>query len=206
VIATFERRPNPFYNRALADLIHSDRVGLVDPQAPDLSIDEIVRLLLDEVHRLKATRVVIDSLSGFELAVAPTFRADFRESLARLVTALARVGVTVLMTSELEDRYTDLRFSPYGTAFLTDAIIVQRYIEVQSELRRVMAVVKVRGSAHSHELREFTISTDGIAIAEPLPDYVGLLGGRPTTRQAPERSELPGGANPLADTRAASPP
>ena len=35
------------------------------------------------------------------------------------------------MTSELEDRYTDLRFSPYGTAFLTDAIIVQRYIEVK---------------------------------------------------------------------------
>ena len=48
------------------------------------------------------------------------------------------------MTSELEDRYTDLRFSPYGTAFLTDAIIVQRYIEVDSRLRRVMAVVKVR--------------------------------------------------------------
>ena len=41
------------------------------------------------------------------------------------------------MTSELEDRYNDLRFSPYGTAFLTDAIIVQRYIEVDSRLQRV---------------------------------------------------------------------
>lgn len=181
VIAAFERRPNPFYNRALAELIRSDRVALVDPQAPDLSIDEIVRLLLDEIHRLKATRVVIDSLSGFELAIAPTFRADFRESLARLVMALAHAGVSVLMTSELEDRYTDLRFSPYGTAFLTDAIIVQRYIEVHSEIRRVMAVVKVRGSTHSHELREFTISTEGIRIGDKLPDYVGLLGGRPTT-------------------------
>ena len=100
---------------------------------------------MGEIRRLKASRVVIDSLSGFELALAPTFREDFRESLSRLVTALARAGVTVLMTSELEDRYTDLRFSPYGTAFLTDAIIVQRYIEVDSRLRRVMAVVKVRG-------------------------------------------------------------
>ena len=108
---------------------------------------------MSEIRRLKATRVVIDSLSGFELALAPTFREDFRESLSRLVTALAGTGVTVLMTSELEDRYTDLRFSPYGTAFLTDAIIVQRYIEVDSRLRRVMAVVKVRASAHSDELR-----------------------------------------------------
>lgn len=206
VIAAFERRPNAFYNPALADLIRSDRVGLVEPHAADLSIDEIVRLLLDEIQRLGATRVVIDSLSGFELAVAPTFRADFRESLARLVTTLARVGVTVLMTSELEDRYTDLRFSPYGTAFLTDAIIVQRYIEVQSELRRVMAVVKVRGSAHSHELREFTIASDGIRIADPLPNYVGLLGGRPTTREASNRSESPAESNPLADAHAALPP
>ena len=54
-----------------------------------------------------------------------------------MVSALATTGVTVLMTSELEDRYDDLRFSPYGTAFLTDAIIVQRYIEVDSQLKRV---------------------------------------------------------------------
>jgi circadian clock protein KaiC len=188
VILAFERRPTAFYNPVLAELIREDRVGLVDPSAPDLSVDEIVRLLLDEIHRLNATRVVIDSLSGFELAIAPTFRADFRESLARLMNPLAHAGVSVLMTSELEDRYTDLRFSPYGTAFLTDAIIVQRYIEVHSELRRVMAVVKVRGSSHSHALREFTISSEGIRVGDQLPAYVGLLGGRPTSRHAVDRS------------------
>ena len=135
------------------------------------------------MRRLKASRVVIDSLSGFELALAPTFREDFRESLSRLVSALASTGATVLMTSELEDRYDDLRFSPYGTAFLTDAIIVQRYIEVDSRLQRVMAVVKVRDSAHSNELRLFTIDDDGIRIGEMLADYEGLLGGRPTRRR-----------------------
>jgi circadian clock protein KaiC len=110
------------------------------------------------IKKINAKRVVIDSLSGFELAVAPSFREDFRESLSRMVTALASTGVTVLMTCEMEDRYGDLRFSPYGTAFMTDSIIVQRYIEVDSHLRRLIAVVKVRGSAHSHELREFTIN------------------------------------------------
>ena len=180
VIAVFEQRPNGSRNRAFAELIESDRVGLVDSRAPDLSIDEIVLLLLKEIRRLNATRVVIDSLSAFELALAPTFREDFRESLLRMVTALTGAGVAVLMTSELEDRYIDLRFSPYGTAFLTDAIIVQRYIEVESRLRRVMAVVKVRASAHSDELREFSIDDQGIQIGSGLPEQVGLLGGRPT--------------------------
>jgi len=88
----------------------------------------------------------------------------------------------VLMTSELEDRYTDLRFSPYGTAFLTDAIIVQRYIEVESRLLRIMAVVKVRASAHSDELRLYRIDDHGLQIGEMLSDQEGLLGGRPTRR------------------------
>ena len=184
VIAMFEQRPSHSQNATLARLIKSDKVGLVDSHAPDTSIDEIVQLLLGEIKRLKATRVVIDSLSGFELALAPTFREDFRESLSRMVTALTSVGVSVLMTSELEDRYTDLRFSPYGTAFLTDAIIVQRYIEVQSRLLRIMAVVKVRASAHSDELRLYRIDDKGLQIDDMLLDQEGLLGGRPTRRSS----------------------
>jgi circadian clock protein KaiC len=185
VIAAFEQRPNRERSRVLADLIASGNVCLLNSQAPDLSIDEIVFLLVAEIRRHNASRVVIDSLSGFELALAPTFRDDFRESLLRLVAALSQVGVTVLMTSELEDRYTDLRFSPYGTAFLTDAIIVQRYIEVESRLRRVTAVIKVRASAHSDDLREYTIDGDGIHIGQKLPDEEGLLGGRPTRKAGP---------------------
>jgi circadian clock protein KaiC len=148
-------------------------------------VDEISRLIIAEIGRLNASRVVLDSLSGFELAVAPTFRADFRESLAHMVSAIASTGVTLLMTSELEDRYTDLRFSPYGTAFLTDAIVVQRYIEVDSSLLRVMAVVKMHGSAHSKELRLFHIDDNGIHIDETVNNLEGILGGRPTQRLKP---------------------
>jgi circadian clock protein KaiC len=184
VIAAFEQHPNRSRDRALMALIESDRVGLVDNRTADLSIDEIILLLMREIQRLKASRVVIDSLSGFELALAPTFQDDFRESLLRLVTTLTGAGVTVLMTSELEDRYTDLRFSPYGAAFMTDAIVVQRYIEIDSRLLRVMAVVKVRASAHSNALREFTIDGEGIRVGEMLAGQEGLLGGRPTHRPA----------------------
>ncbi|HAT31240.1 MAG TPA: protein kinase [Janthinobacterium sp.] len=179
VIAAFEQHPKRSRKRAIADLIESGRIALVDTSALDLSIDEILLLLLNEIRRLKATRVVIDSLSGFELTLAPTFREDFRESMLRLVVSLTTVGVTVLMTSELEDRYTDLRFSPYGTAFLTDAIIVQRYVELGSRLQRVIAVVKVRGSDHSNELRQFSIDGNGIQVGAMLSDQEGLLIGNP---------------------------
>ena len=188
VIAVFEQHPDRVRNRTIAALIENGQIAVVDSRAPDLSIDEIVSLIRTQVRRLGASRVVIDSLSGFELALAPTFQPDFRESMLRLVTALAAEGVTVMMTSELEDRYTDLRFSPYGTAFLTDVIIVQRYIEVESRLLRLMAVVKVRASVHSNELRLFSIRDDGIHIGGMLLDQEGLLGGRPTKRRMAERS------------------
>ena len=84
--------------------------------------------LIDMITRMQAKRVVIDSLSGFEVALAPEFSKDFRGSLYRIVAEITGLGVTILMTSEQEDRYTDLRFSPFGSAFLADAIIVQRYI------------------------------------------------------------------------------
>lgn len=49
--------------------------------------------------------------------------------------------VTILMTSELEDRYTGLRFSPFGNAFLADAIIVQPYIEIEGQFKHAISVV-----------------------------------------------------------------
>lgn len=185
VIAAFEQRPMRARGPVMAELVAAGRIGVVDGRAAGLSVDEVSNLLIAEIRRLKATRVVIDSLSGFELALAPTFREDFRESLSRMVLALASTGATVLMTSELEDRYDDLRFSPYGTAFLTDAIIVQRYVEVDGRLLRVLAVAKVRDSAHSNELRLFTVEADGIHIGDMLRGYEGLLGGSPALRQRP---------------------
>lgn len=182
VIVAFEQTPGQSWLRSLEDMIEGRQIGLINVRALDLSVDEIVQRLTNLIKEMKATRVVIDSLSGFELAVAPTFREDFRESLFRMIAVLSGLGVTVLMTSELEDRYTDLRFSPYGAAFLTDAIIVQRYIEVESCLERVMSVVKVRGSSHSAEIRRFDITDKGIVIGDPVSDFEGILGGQPARK------------------------
>ena len=182
VIAVFEKRPSEYAQTSsgpIDQLVREGQVGIIHTRPLDLSIDETLHELTAAIHRLNARRVVIDSLSGFELALAPTFREDFRESLYRLVAVLTGMGITMLMTTELENSYIDLRFSPHGTAFLTDAIILQRYVELQGELTRVMAVVKVRASAHSKELRRFEISDGGLVVGERVANYQGLLSGSP---------------------------
>jgi circadian clock protein KaiC len=179
VIAAFEKTPARSHKVRLDELIASGEVGIIDTRTLDLSIDETLHALTALIERTGATRVVIDSISGFELALAPSFREDFRESLHRMIAVLTGMGAAVLMISELEDRYTDLRFSPYGAAFLTDAIIVQRYVELEGQLRRVMAVVKMRNSDHSHELRPYEITDAGIVIGPPTPGMEALLTGHP---------------------------
>jgi circadian clock protein KaiC len=180
VIAAFEKNPNQLTSPQLNALVGSGAVGVVNTHVLDLSLDEILHKMVAMILRMKAKRVVIDSLSGFEMALASMFREDFRESLHRLVSTLTDMGVTVLMTTEMEDRYAELRFSPYGNAFLADAILMQRYIELKGKLRRVLSVVKVRGSAHSNDIRFYDISADGISIGAGLEEFQGILSGKPT--------------------------
>jgi circadian clock protein KaiC len=185
VIAAFEKSPNQLLSRQLDTLIASGRVGVINTRTLDLSIDEILHDLVGMIKSMGAKRVVIDSLSGFELALASAFRDDFRESLYRMVAVLTAMGVTVLMTAELEDRYEVLRFSSYGNAFLADSIVMQRYVELEGQFKRVMSVVKVRASEHRKDIRFFDITADGVVIGAPLTQYVGILTGRPAASAAP---------------------
>jgi circadian clock protein KaiC len=186
VIAVFEKRPNEYLHttsrgKEFARFVEEEKLEIVYLRPLDLSIDETLTALREAVLRIGAKRAVIDSLSGLELALAPTFREDFRESLYRMVGALTGMGVTVVSTVELPDSFTSLPFSPHGTAFLSDAIIMQRYIELGGQLRRALAVVKVRGSQHSKDLREYEVDSHGsIVVGEALEAYEGLLTGAPT--------------------------
>lgn len=179
VIAAFEKTPNQLLDKKLYPLVKAGQVGVIDTRSLELSIDQTLHDLIEMINKMQAKRVVIDSLSGFDLALAPEFSENFRGSLYRMIAELTGMGVTVLMTSELEDRYTDLRFSPYGSAFLADAIIVQRYIEIDSQFKRVCSIVKVRGSEHSKDIRLFDITDAGIVIGETLSGYAGIMSGRP---------------------------
>ena len=186
MIAIFEERPQNYAERAdhlglgMNAMMREGKLKILYLRPLDLSVDEALREVLDAVKELGAQRVVIDSINGFELALAPAFRQDFRESLYRMVVALTGAGVTVLTTVETVSSFTDLRISPYAISFLSDDIILQRYVEIEGRLRRIMLVVKMRGGNHSKDIREYEVTSDGPG-RRPAP--VGVQG--PHQRPSP---------------------
>ena len=188
VIAVFEEYPEEYLARAnardseIGRMIKAGKLDVIYLRPLDLSVDEALHEILAAVNRLDAKRVVIDSLSGFEVALAPTFREDFRESLYRLVGALTATGVTVFMTAEVVEGFLDVRFTAEKVSFITDEIIIQRYVEIEGEIKRVMAVIKMRGSEHSHMIRLYELTSEGVSVGGELTQYDGIILGVPRLR------------------------
>jgi circadian clock protein KaiC len=186
IIAIFEERPKGYADRAdsfglnLKTPQEKGKLEMLYLRPLDLSVDETLQAILDAVERVGAKRLVIDSLVGFEMALAPGFRADFRESLYRMIGALTGAGVTILSTVEVEDKFTEMSLSHYTISFLTDDIIRMRYVEIDGQLRKVMVVIKMRGGNHSKDIREYVITGKGVVVIHPRStDYDGLTTGIP---------------------------
>jgi circadian clock protein KaiC len=186
IIVVFEERPAEYTQRAATfglNLQRPQETGALEIlylRPLDLSVDETMQEILDAVKRTNAKRLAIDSLVGFEMALAPGFRADFRESLYRMIAALTGAGVTILSTVEIEDSFTSFQFSHYTISFLTDAIIRLRYVEIDGQLRKILVVVKSRGSNHSKDIREYIVDKRGLVVLEPhRTDYAQLTSGLP---------------------------
>src|SRR5688500_9411130 len=186
IAAIFEERPEGYTARAqsfgldLATPQKDGRLEMLYLRPLDLSVDETMQEILDAVKRINAKRLVIDSLVGFEMALAPGFREDFRESLYRMIAALTGAGVTILTTVEIQDTFDALELSHYTISFLTDDIIRMRYVEIEGQLRKVMVVVKMRGGNHSKDLREYVITNKGVIVISPRQtEYARLITGIP---------------------------
>jgi circadian clock protein KaiC len=99
-----------------------------------------------------------------------------------MIFSLTGIGVTVLSTVEMEESFTELLFSTYSISFLTDDIIRLRYVEIDGQLRKLMMVVKMRGGAHSRDIHEYEITSEGVVIGNRLADYDRLITGIPLGR------------------------
>jgi circadian clock protein KaiC len=195
IMAIFEERPEGYTHRAgnfglnLNAAIEKGTLEALYLRPLDLSVDETMQEILDAIERVGAKRLVIDSLVGFEMALAPGFRADFRESLYRMIGALTGAGITILSTVEVEDSFTALQFSHYAISFLTDDIVRLRYVEIDGQLRKVLVVIKMRGGNHSKDIREYVITNKGVVVIHPRrTDYDGLVTGIPR-RTGPRKGQ-----------------
>jgi circadian clock protein KaiC len=159
----------------------------------DLSVDETMHAILDAVQKIGAKRLVIDSLAGFEMALSPGFREDFRESLYRMIFALTGIGVTVLSTVEVDESFTEFPFSTYSISFLTDDIVRLRYVSIEGQLRKILVIIKMRGGDHSKDVIEYEITSDGVMIlGECMKDYQRLITGIPERlNRSGEKEEIP---------------
>jgi circadian clock protein KaiC len=198
IVVVFEERPQEYAGRAgnfgldLETPQHERKLEILYLRPLDLSVDETMREILDAVKKIGAKRLVIDSLAGFEMALAPSFRTEFRESLYRMITALTGIGVTILSTVEVDESFTEFAFSTYSISFLTDDIIRLRYVSIDGQLRKIMVVIKMRGGNHSNDIREYEITSEGLVISDGrLTDYQGLITGIPVRLNRPGQEKNP---------------
>jgi len=187
IMAVFEERPEDCLRRAhhlglnLDAATEKGKLELLYLRPLDLSVDESLQAIIDAVKKTGAKRLVIDSLVGFEMALAPGFRTDFRESLYRMMASLTNTGVTVLSTVELDESFTEFRFSQYMVSFLADDIVRLRYVDIGGALRRLLTVVKMRDSSHSKNIREYEITRSGVSLTDTrLDQYRALISGIPS--------------------------
>ena len=85
-----------------------------------------------------------------------------------------------------------MSFTGERVSFITDDIIIQRYVELDGEFRTVLAVVKMRGSTHSRDFREYAITPEGAVIGKPLSQYRGIMTGFPELAPVPGIRGEPG--------------
>ncbi len=186
IVAVFEEIPAEYNQRAAMfgfDFETPQEDGnlkIIYLRPLDLSVDETVHEIVNSVKEIGCKRLVIDSLVGFEMALAPGFRTDFRESLYRMIAALTRLGVTIVSTVEVAEEFTSMNLSNFTVSFLADDIVRLRYVSINGQLRKMLLVVKMRRSGHSIDMVGYEITSAGLVIGEPLRGYSGLTSGIPS--------------------------
>jgi circadian clock protein KaiC len=139
-------------------------------------VDKLAYQLLDQVQQLGVKRLVIDALAGFNRATP--YRPRLVEFFTALSNELRALGVTTVATWEMQEFASPNVLAPGPeVASLLDNLIMVRQVEIASQLKRVISVVKIRDSAFNSTLHEFTIGNGGLRIALPLGPVVGATTG-----------------------------
>ena len=134
-----------------------------------------------DIDRFDPALVVIDPLSALR---GPP--AELQATMVRMIDMLKSRGITAVFTSLREDGEID-QGSAIGVSSLMDAWIKLLNVEANGERARTLYVIKARGMRHSNQLREFTMSSEGIALVDAYIGPAGVLTG--TARVVQEAAE-----------------
>lgn len=143
----------------------------------EMGVDEHAHVIRRAIAEAGARRVAMDSLKDIELAMPDKVR--YKDYIYSLVNDFRCQGITSLLTSEIPEMFGSFVVSEYGISFVADNVILLRYVEMERRVARAISVLKMRGSQHDKEIREFEISDQGLRIGEPIEVATGVLTGTP---------------------------
>ena len=140
-----------------------------------------------EIEEFQPQRIAVDSISSLEQVSSPK---GFREFLLTLNTFLKEKQISTLCTANTMNLIGSESITESNISTNTDLIILLRYVEVYGEIKRGLAVLKMRGSMHNKDIREFLINGQGMSLGKPFRNVIGILAGNPTFIDADELDRL----------------
>jgi circadian clock protein KaiC len=163
------------------------RVVCEYPEVANLE-DHLIQIKthLDE---FKPSRVAVDSLSALERVSTVK---GFREFVIGLTSYIKQEEIAGLFTATTPSLLGGVSITEAHISTITDSIILLRYVEIYGEMRRGLTVLKMRGSAHDKEIREFTIDQNGMHIGPAFRGISGILSGNLVHMSAGEIERLSG--------------
>lgn len=141
------------------------------------SLEEHLIHMKAAIAEFHPNRVAIDSLSAIERFAAIK---GFREFVIGLTSFIKHEEIAGLFTSTTPTLLGGTSVTEAHISTITDSIILLRYVEIYGEMRRGITVLKMRGSMHDKDIREFIIDGSGMHIGRPFRNVLGILAGNPT--------------------------
>lgn len=143
-------------------------------QAPEASsLEDHLLKVQRTIDEFEPDRVAIDSLTALQrVSTVKNFR-EYVLGLSFHIKTNCRLGLVVTAA----DLATEASVGDLHISTVSDTIVVLKYVGVGSEIRRGIAVLKMRGSDHDKHVREFVIRDDGVHILDPFQDVRGLITG-----------------------------
>ena len=162
----------------LGKYIESGMIAVLHTSSSDLDANAHTLKLKSMVEEMGVKRVLIDGIYGFQPVLSTTL--ELREHIHLLADFLKSKNITTIFTNEQTDLTGNLTIAGNGTSYVMDSVIMLRYVEISSEMRKAISVLKMRGSKHDKEIRELEIGDRGIEVKLPFSNYSGIMSGTPT--------------------------
>jgi circadian clock protein KaiC len=150
----------------------------------ELSTDWFLDRARRQAEHLGARRAVLDSLTSMAVGVLSERR--FKELVYAFTKHFRALGVTLNMNMEIAELLGSAQLSGYGISFAADNVVQLKYIELEGQLQRAISVLKVRGTAHSTEVRRMNLEASGVRVGPAFTGLRGVLTGLPVRSEAGE--------------------